>query len=140
MRRILIATHGKLAKGYQDTIEMICGVKENTRYMCFYSDGFDDETEIKQYMAAVQADDEVVIFTDMPTGSVNQNFFSYIANKNIHLTTGINLPLVLEIVTCKGKLTRKRIDGFISTGISELYYVDLEKLKEEAVGDENFFK
>lgn len=141
VRRIVIATHGRLAAGYKDSIEMICGTEENITYMCFYTEGFDGDAELKKYMEAVREDDEVIVFTDMQAGSVNQKFFPFLANKNLHLITGINLPLVLEIVTSREKITNENIGGYIKIGLSELRYIDYEKIKSKtkAEAEESFF-
>ncbi|MDR1901308.1 MAG: hypothetical protein LBQ88_03360 [Treponema sp.] len=144
MRRIVIATHGKLASGYQDTIEMICGKKENVSYMCFYSEETNYDEEIQKYMDSVSPGEEVLILTDMSAGSVSQRFLKSLEKPNVFMITGINLPIVLEIVMYKGEINHDVIDSFVKGGVSELYSVDLEKLKEEAAAegggsDENFF-
>jgi mannose/fructose-specific phosphotransferase system component IIA len=135
MRRIIIATHGRLAQGYQDSIEMICGKKEQVSYMCFYTENTDYDGEIQKYMESLSDGDEVLICTDMFSGSVNQKFLPFLEKPNVFMITGINLPLVLELVMYKGELSRKIIDSFIKGGASELYYVDIEKLKEDSGGD-----
>jgi mannose/fructose-specific phosphotransferase system component IIA len=137
MRRVIIATHGKLASGYQDSIEMICGKKEQISYMCFYTENTDYDDEIKIYMGSFSADDEVLICTDMFSGSVSQKFLPFLGKPNIFMITGINLPVVLEMVMYKGRLSREVIDSFVKGGVSELYYVDIDKIKEDS--DEEFF-
>jgi mannose/fructose-specific phosphotransferase system component IIA len=136
MRHVIIATHGKLASGYQDSIEMICGKKEQITYMCFYAeDDMDYDGEIKKYMESVSADDEVLICTDMFSGSVSQKFLPFLERPNVFMITGINLPIVLEMVMYKGGLNRESIDSFVKGGISELYYVDIDKIKNDSDGD-----
>jgi mannose/fructose-specific phosphotransferase system component IIA len=134
---MIIATHGRLASGYQDSIEMICGTKEQISYMCFYAGDVDYDGEIKKYMESLSVDDEVLICTDMFSGSVSQKFLPFLGKPNIFMVTGVNLPLVLEMVMYKGRLSRQVIDSFVKGGVSELYYVDIDKIKEDS--DEEFF-
>jgi mannose/fructose-specific phosphotransferase system component IIA len=135
MRRVIIATHGKLASGYRDSIEMICGQKDQISYMCFYAENTDYDDEIKKYIESLSADDEVLICTDMFSGSVSQKFLPFLEKPNIFMVTGINLPFVLEMVMYKGRLSREIIDSFVKGGVSELYYVDIDKIKEDSDGE-----
>jgi mannose/fructose-specific phosphotransferase system component IIA len=134
MKHVIIATHGKLASGYQDSIEMICGKKDQISYMCFYAENTDYDDEIKKYTESLSADDEVLICTDMFSGSVSQKFLPFLEKPNIFMVTGINLPFVLEMVMYKGRLSREIIDSFVKGGVSELYYVDIDKIKEDSDG------
>ncbi|MDR3174209.1 MAG: hypothetical protein LBU19_08170 [Treponema sp.] len=135
MRKILIGTHGKLALGYKDSIEMIAGSYANVEYICFYSEDKNYEAEVRNFMKALPPEDEIIVLTDMLAGSVCQLFLPYTERPGFYMFTGINLPIVLEIIMYKGEFNREAVDSFVRAGASELYYVDPAKMKEEAAGD-----
>jgi mannose/fructose-specific phosphotransferase system component IIA len=135
MRHVIIATHGRLASGYEDSIEMICGKKEQIVYMNFYAEDMDYDGEVKKIMESFSADDEILICTDMFSGSVSQKFLPFLEKPNVFMITGINLPIILEMIMYKGRLNRESIDSFVKGGISELYYVDINKIKNDSDGD-----
>lgn len=101
MKKYLLATHGHFASGLTHTIKMFTGELEN-----FYSiDGYVDEQDfteqIQTFCNEISNEDQGIIFTDIFGGSVNQKAVSIIKNhsrKNIFLISGVNLPVVLEIL------------------------------------------
>lgn len=136
MRHILFATHGTMASGMQTSIELICGKRENVTYMDFYI-GEDDSKRLSDYMETHGTDEEIIICTDMFNGSVSQKFLPYLNRSGIHLITGINLPMALEVVLCDEPLTKEVISEFIRVGHEQLYYVDMDKFLSD--GHEDFF-
>ena len=92
MRKIIIASHHKLAKGMADTLEFLSAYP-NVYVLSAYVDDQNIEDQIQKMMSECK-DEEVFIFTDMLGGSVTQKFVPYM-NTNIHLICGMNLPLVL---------------------------------------------
>ena len=76
-RLIVIASHNHMASGVQSTLEFIAGKQKNVK--------------------AIDENTEVVVFTDMMAGSVNQKFFPYRTRPHTHIITGMNLPAVLAV-------------------------------------------
>lgn len=102
MFKILLASHGTLCCGMLDTIKIFTAETNHIQAIPFYTqeEGYDAEAALDQYMAAVLPSDQVVIFTDILWGSVNQKLLNLVQGKqNIHLITGLNLPIILEIIT-----------------------------------------
>ena len=54
--------------------------------------------QIAAYFSELREEDEVIAFTDLPGGSVNQMLMSYLNRPHIHLVSGVNLSLVLVII------------------------------------------
>ena len=97
MRHIFLVTHGQLAKGYKETVEMIIGPRSNFTVLSAYVDEMCLDDLLKPFLALVNATDEIVVFTDIAFGSVNRFFMPFLNQQNIHVITGINLPLVLSL-------------------------------------------
>lgn len=139
MRYILIATHGTMAGGMQTTIEMICGKKENVRFMSFYTEDIDYEKAVLDFIDSLKEGDEAVICTDIFYGSVSKKFLPYLTRKGVHMITGFNLPAVLEIIMCDDELTKETFDECIRVGHEQMYYVEIEKIMAGG-DDEDFFE
>ena len=43
-------------------------------------------------------DNELIIFTDLLGGSINNIFLKYIDSENVYLIAGVNLAILIEIV------------------------------------------
>lgn len=115
MRKILIASHGNLAKGIAHTAELITGMQGCIDYICLYTDDKNPNQIIDDYFSQITPDMELIIFTDIVGGSVNQKMLAYtkIMN-NIYLFAGANLPMVLSALLLPGEqLSRADIQEII---------------------------
>ena len=100
MRKYLIATHGTFAKGIQSSVELILGEQENLDALCAYTtDDFDLQKAIDEKLNELKEDDELVIMTDVLGGSVNNAFMNCLNNPNVHVITGVNLALVIGLIS-----------------------------------------
>lgn len=92
MRKIIIASHHRLAQGMADTLNFLSAYP-NVSVLSAYVDDQNIDDQIQTIMADTNGE-EVFIFTDMLGGSVTQKFVPYM-NEKTHLICGMNLPLVL---------------------------------------------
>lgn len=98
MKRIMvIATHHRMAEGLKDTLAFVSGGIQETIALSAYVDNSPIEEAVEQIMNGFEAEDEVVILTDLTSGSVNQQFFKYCSREHTHLISGTNLPLAFQI-------------------------------------------
>lgn len=97
MRRVVIASHGRMAEGVKHTLDFITGGNFKIYAVCAYVDDTPLNKTIADLFSSFDENDEVVVLTDMISGSVNQEFVSY-RNNNVFLIAGINIPLALAIV------------------------------------------
>ncbi|ATA25376.1 hypothetical protein JMY81_18150 [Brenneria goodwinii] len=99
MRKIIIATHHRLAEGMKDTVKYILPDVGEIIAISAYLTNTPIEEEISSVLDGINyQEDEVIVFTDMLGGSVNQGFSKYLKNKNLHIVTGVNLPVVMAIL------------------------------------------
>ena len=131
MVRFLIATHGFLANGFKSSINVLMGeeiAQKIDTINAFVEGGTDNpKAEIEKYCNELKQDDDLVIITDLMYGSVNQFALPYANNKNIHIISGANFPLICEIIS---KLT------FGSEDIDDKVVVineAIEKAKEQII-------
>lgn len=91
-----------MAKGLKQTVELIMGKQSNLHAIAAY----DDEQESLKKQIADQitsnSNEKYLFLTDIIGGSVNTTIAQMIDDKeNMFLVTGMNLPLVLTVLTAK---------------------------------------
>lgn len=127
MRKIVIASHGMLAKGIQSTLELFAGKDLNVTYMAAYVDGEEKiETQIANFFTNLSDDDQAIIFTDIYGGSVNQKFtLAAQGRPNVALIAGFNLPLIVEIAVSGDGVNASDLQKQVTNGREAMQLVDL---------------
>lgn len=97
MKKILVATHGDFAKGILSASSIIVGKKDRVSTINAYTEDKLLKKAIDDFFETVQEDDEVIVLSDIFGGSVNQGIMPYM-NDRVYMITGVNLPLLLEIL------------------------------------------
>jgi len=100
--QVILASHSQMAKGLKQTVELIMGKQSNLHAIAAY----DDEQESLKKQIADQitsnSNEKYLFLTDIIGGSVNTTIAQMIDDKeNMFLVTGMNLPLVLTVLTAK---------------------------------------
>ncbi|NVY96004.1 PTS N-acetylglucosamine transporter subunit IIBC [Lactobacillus sp. DCY120] len=127
MRKVLFASHHRLASGLKDTLDYIAPNAVKVQVLDAYLTNVAVTTEIEQALADVDwKNDEVLVFTDLLGGSVNQNFTKYLSQPHFHLLAGMNLPLALSLLLTlpKGYLEKQQIRTAVQEARQQLVYVN----------------
>ena len=122
MRHIVIASHHRFAAGLRDTLEFIggdLGIVDISAYV----DEVPLEDQVRTVFDSFDAQDEVLVFTDMMQGSVNQALVPYIG-PHVFLVTGVNVPCALELALMASPLTSEGISSAIEAARSQLIFVN----------------
>lgn len=138
MKKIIFASHHNLAVGLKDTVQYILPNVGKITAIAGYIDNSSIEEKINEVMVRDNEDTDILIFTDMLGGSVNQAFIKYINQPNVYLITGMNLPVVLTILlnTLNKRLTDNHIREAIQEAQDQLVYVN-DYLKNIVVDEED---
>lgn len=138
-RKFLIATHGALAAGFKSALDIIIGAMEHVFLIQAYVDENSSvETEITEILKQVTDDDELVVFTDILGGSITNQILQHAQQPNIHIISGVNLPLVIEVMLAD---TETPVDELISAAIEnakgQMVYVNklLTAQNDETIND-----
>lgn len=123
MNQIILASHGNLAKGLYDTLSMIIG---NVDYVYAFSSYRDEDEEIKVVVERVvkknYEKDNIYILTDILGGSVNTELMTLLKDyPNVKIIAGMNLPLVISIVTCDD-ISEELLEMFIKDSQQSIVY------------------
>jgi fructoselysine and glucoselysine-specific PTS system IIA component len=100
MIRFVLASHGTFANGIYNALKIIMGEQQNISTLCAY---VDEKADLKKQVSSIidelSIEDELIVITDIFGGSVNNEFMNYTSRENIHLIAGLNLPLLIELVS-----------------------------------------
>jgi fructoselysine and glucoselysine-specific PTS system IIA component len=114
-RKFLIATHGTLAAGVKSSLDIIIGSMEHVFLIQAYVDENSSVgSEIKGILEKVNNRDELVVFTDILGGSITNQILQHSQKSNVHVISGFNLPLIIDIMLAD---TQAPINEVIGTAI-----------------------
>lgn len=109
---IIVAAHGRLARELINSTEMIFGKQENIQAIEFIP-GENTENlknKYKECLKNVEGSEEVLILVDLFGGSpYNAAFEIALPNENMDILTGVNVPMLLEILEMRENLSIKDI-------------------------------
>lgn len=102
MHNIILVTHGAFAMGIKSSAELILGDQENISLV-----SVTDKETVSQIQAMIEEEistfdchDPVIVLTDIIGGSTTQAAIKCIScHKLLYLISGLNLGLLLEIIT-----------------------------------------
>ena len=98
-RKFLIATHGAFAKGVKSSLDIIIGEMDSVFLIQAYLDESRSvEDELAEVLETITAGEELIIFTDLLGGSVNNIMLRNALRDNVHIVSGFNLPLLIEVI------------------------------------------
>lgn len=137
--KIILVSHGKLAKGMKDTVEMIAGQQENLEAYEAYENGTSDDSfinDLKESLASSKNDD-VIVVTDVLGGSVNNEATQLLKDHpNLTILTGMNLPLIITLVTTVNSgISDEKVSEAIDEGKKGVLSVNKLMTEEDDEGD-----
>ena len=138
MRKIVVATHGKLALGIKDTVSLIAGEKlaESIITYCL-EPGMNTNDYCKELEKDIlkNPDNQYLILTDIAKASVVTSLIPLVKYSNVKLLTGINMAIVLELMLAPEKTFEDNELAIIlqqaKEGMSLITKADLEKKNED---------
>lgn len=97
--RIILVSHLGLASGMKKAVEFIVGKQENLYTLEMNEEGAEVfRSNVKYFLE--QKETDTIIVSDIPSGSPGSIAYSLLfeQNMNTHLISGMNLPLIIELV------------------------------------------
>ncbi|WP_057736386.1 PTS sugar transporter subunit IIA [Liquorilactobacillus uvarum] len=127
MRKIIFATHHQMASGLKDTFDYIAPHTVDVITLDAYMDNTPIDGQVNDFFENISKQDEVIVFTDLLGGSVNQAFAKHLGHPHVHLITGVNLPIILTILLALPKedyLAPEAVRSAIADAKTQLIYVN----------------
>lgn len=131
--KIIIASHGDLAKAFLDAAQMIVGPQEGTFAFglypeasldCYEKDIFD---KIKEF---TEQGEDVLVFTDVFFGTPFNAVVHLMNHLKFYHFTGVSLPILLEVFSLKDSESTEDLCRHI-VGKSGSVFVDVNSFLEE---------
>lgn len=136
MKKIFIASHGKLASGFRSSLEVLLGSAEKVTIFDAYLDDSNFESILISYLEKQSKEDQILLLSDLYGGSVNQIMARYTYEESVLLIAGVNLAFVLEIVAQgDNHISKNDLNEIIKNSREALKLVELEAVPEQ----DNFF-
>lgn len=121
--KYIIATHGTMASGIKNTIEMLTGKNEDIYAIDAYVETQELGKEFEKLLSAFDGEC-VYVFTDVVSGSVNQEICRFLGRPKFHVITGINLPIIMELVFRNENLSDAEIMSIVEDAKGQLIYMN----------------
>ncbi len=126
MRKFLIATHGSFAKGVKSSLDVIMGKIENIFLIeAYVNENKTIEDELNIVLENINAEDELIVFTDLMGGSITNQILRHALRENVHIVSGFNLPLLIDVLLSDTNTpAREIIETSISNAREQIVYVN----------------
>lgn len=127
---IVLVSHGRFAVELLRSVEMIMGEQENIIALDLEPD--DDPMKLSETLKLsiekVKGNEGAIALVDLMGGSPS-NAAAYIAKEGIPVITGMNLPMLLELIAMRYSPVDELVDEIIQTGKEGI--IDIRKVFEE---------
>ena len=123
MKRLILASHGRLAEGMADTARMIIGDQTELIPLSLVS-GMQPELLKTKVEGMIKSwpGELTVILTDLWGGSVNTALLPLCADANVHLIAGMNLNLVLQLCLSDVETGGMAIESILNEAQKSMVY------------------
>jgi len=103
---IVIVTHGKLGEGFLDAIYLIAGPQRQIETVALLEEDSIEllKDRILEAVKKVDSGSGAIVFVDM-FGASPSNAAAYLINENVEVVTGVNLPMILEIINLRDSMS-----------------------------------
>lgn len=122
--KYIFASHGCMASGIKNTIEMILGKQDNVYAIDAYVDGDDFSKEFRSLLDSFDRQEPTFVFTDVFSGSINQIVSKQLEQYDMKVITGINLSLALEIVMHQRALGDEEIKNILEQAKEQMIFMN----------------
>lgn len=138
MKKIIVASHHKLANGFKNTLEYILPNTVEIIDISAYLENVSVDKQIDEVLSNFIKEEQIFVFTDIPGGSVNQAFIRRLNDYNIELISGTNLSILISIATQLGEknIDKDTIREEIINAASEIVYVN-DKLASQSLDEDD---
>ena len=130
---IVVVAHFNLAREMVAATELIVGKQEQFTYVDIFPD--EDVEKIKSTMVGalknVNSGEGAIILTDMFGGTPSNISLSFLQEGKVEVVTGVNLPMLIKLVTYRQGRTLDELAGFISNYGKKNIYLAADVLRSK---------
>jgi len=130
---IVVVAHFNLAREMVAATELIVGKQEQFAYVDIFPD--EDVEKIKSTvigaLKSVNSGEGAIILTDMFGGTPSNISLSFLEEGKVEVVTGVNLPMLIKLVTYRRDKTLGELAGFISNYGKKNIYLAADVLRSK---------
>lgn len=134
MRKIILASHGEIAKGLLHSATMIVGglAEGIETYSLYAGQVATDFVEPLKEEVEKNQETEYVVFVDIYGASVCSAFYALAQYDNVKIFTGMSFHMLLELLTeYPNPLSKEDMERLIENARNSIRFVEMEKQEEE---------
>lgn len=136
MNQIILASHGELAAGMRNTVELIVGEVPHVHVLSTTREETESVVEgARRLLSGFDPEDKVYILTDVLSGSVNNSLLTLLAEyPKVTILCGMNACLALNLVSEDGPISDEDLQDYIQQAKEQI--VNCNKLLQNAAENE----
>lgn len=130
MREVFIASHGQYAEGIISGLDLLIGSDHGVAPICAYCGDIGSTADLAQRFNAIALEaarrgNELVLFTDMQGGSVNNTAIQVMVNyPHMHVISGANLIMLMEFCMSELSETAARVAEAVRMATQAMQYIN----------------
>lgn len=136
--KLFLATHGRMASGMKSSIEVLLGSTDNLIVFDAYIDDNDLRKRVEMFFDETEAAEVKVLISDIYGGSVCQVLTNYIGHENTFVLTGVNLGIILSLLTRSEDITKQDLIDIINESKELTCLIDEHELNK-SINSDDFF-
>ena len=136
MRKIILISHGNFAGGALSTLKLFTNQLSNICAINAYTESCPNPEKALQEIFN-SSEGQIIVFSDVLFGSVNQLLLPYLERPNTYIFSGFNLPMLLQLLSLPENATEEEIACLESEGkdgvvfMNRYQFPDLAGLEDE---------
>lgn len=136
MNQVILASHGGMAAGMRDTVELIVGEVPNVHVLSTTRDETEPITvRARRLLSGFDPEDKVYILTDVLGGSVNNDMLTLLGDyPGVTILCGTNACLALNLASADEPLSDGELEEFLEEARNQI--VNCNKLLQIAAEEE----
>jgi fructoselysine/glucoselysine PTS system EIIA component len=141
MKKFLLASHGYLAQGMLNSVNIILGDIDHVETLCAYVEENNDiDRLVDQIIKQMKEEPNIewIVMTDIFGGSVNNAFMNRLDEHPFHLISGLNLALLVDLLSSNvtSKPTSELIEQSLELSRSTIKYCN--ELRNSIIAEDDF--
>ncbi|MCR4855191.1 MAG: PTS sugar transporter subunit IIA [Erysipelotrichaceae bacterium] len=133
MKKIILASHGKLSEGMYDSVRMIIGNVDGLLYFGLKEGQDNNELadQIEDYMNETGNESTYIIVCDLLGGSVSNAVSRFSVRDNVYVINGMNMGLVISLILDTQDVSEYRLQELIEESKTGINLVSLSGTSTE---------
>jgi mannose/fructose/sorbose-specific phosphotransferase system IIA component len=133
VRKILVVSHGTMAKGVYQAAKMIYGNLENVYYLCLEENmGIElFKEKLNELIDKIKEASQIIVLADLKGGSPYTTAVTLLSEKGMlekcRIISGLNLPMLLSVLLIENEIGQRELEDVISSAIDGISQFEVQE-------------